>query len=243
MDSFPSKRTIVSGLPGADGKAMQLYASSNNDGYTAFGADMRSKLKDMGLANRTEAVLRYSVYVPSTWNPYAGGKLPGMAGISPGMALNDTSGGGDYHESSWSGRMMWKAPADGNLDHTRLHTYLYVRSAAGRSIYDNALSGGRVYGICVYFKTSTGDLYLKRGAWNTIELRYKMNTPGQNDGILQGWLNGQLGVDLRDVQYRTAAYPDADLNEIMFSSFYGGPSANTTDQVWAFDNVALKTTR
>jgi hypothetical protein len=208
----------------------------------------------MGLATRTEAVLRYSFYVPAGWNSYDGGKLPGLAGLSPGQNVGNTVGGGSYDETGWSGRLMWVRPLDGNMDHARVTTYLYVRSAAGKSIYDNTNpSNGRIYGIDVDFRqnpnyASPWDrtqplLAVNRGAWNTIEIRYRMNTPGQNDGIFQGWLNGVMGVDLRDVQYRTSAYPNADINELMFDSFYGGPTANTTDQVWAFDNVAIKTVR
>jgi hypothetical protein len=254
MDGHESNRMVVDDLPGGNGKALQLYASANNDGYTGFGTDMRSWLDDLGVGSREEVVIRYRMYVPSDWNGYAGGKIPGMAGITPDHQIWESSQGGKYNEYSWSGRMMWKPPADGNLDHTRLMSYLYVRSAAGKSIYDNVNpNNGILYGIEIQFRqnpdyrnpwsTSNPYLYLKRGAWNTIEARYKMNTPGQNDGVFQAWLNGELGVDLRDVQYRTTAYPGLNINILSFASFYGGPTANTTDQRWAFDDVALTTDR
>jgi hypothetical protein len=81
-----------------------------------------------------------------------------------------------------------------------------------------------------------------RGQWNMIELRYKMNTPGQTNGIYQGWLNGQLGADLRDVMYRTNTNDttrNLDINQMMFANFYGGPTSNTTDQEWFIDDVVI----
>ena len=83
-------------------------------------------------------------------------------------------------------------------------------------------------------------LYLYRGGWNTIELHYKMNTPGQSNGVFRAWLNGELGVDLRDVQYRTAAHPGLSINELIFDTYYGGPTSNTTDQRWYFDEVSIR---
>jgi hypothetical protein len=253
-EGHKANRSFVSNLPGSDGQAMRVFSSKNNDGFTGFGGLIRSSFDKMGIGGQQEAVLRYHVYLPSAWHPYEGGKLPGLSGISPGMSTWETPGGGMYREDGWSGRVMWKKPIDGNLDHTRLMSYLYVRSAAGKDISSNTNpSNGRTYGISVMFRqnpdhtkpwdTSKPFLHLERGQWNTIELRYKMNTAGKNDGIFQGWLNGELGIDLRDVQYRTAAHPNLDINQMMFDTFYGGPTANTTDQHWAFDNVAIKPTR
>lgn len=253
MDAYNTNRTVVSGLPGANGRALKLTSKATT-ASVGWGAQIRSMLPDMGVPARDEAVLRYSFYVPSGWNPYAGGKLPGLAGITGGLTVGGTPGGGTYDERGWSGRLMWLRTLDGNLDRSRLTTYLYVRQAAGRSIYDNRNpDNGQIYGIEVNFRanpdpanpwsSSNPFLYVKRGQWNTIEIRYKMNTPGVADGHMQGWLNGQLGVDLRDVMYRTNAYPALNINEMMFDSFYGGPTGNTTDQTWAFDDVAVKSAR
>jgi hypothetical protein len=250
MDAYSGNRAIVSGLGGNSSRALQVTSSSNNDGYVGWGAQIRSTFDNLAIGTQEEVRMRYSFYVPSNWNPYDGGKLPGLAGVSDGMTVGQTPGGGDYDERGWSGRLMWRKPTDGNLDHARLSTYLYTRYAAGKSIYDNVnVNNGRLYGIEIDFRQNpdyrdpwnrTNPLLSpKRGAWNTIELRYKMNTAGQSNGELQGWLNGTLGVDLRDVQYRTSSHPSLAINELMFDSFYGGPTANTTTQSWAFDNVTL----
>ena len=250
MDAYSSNRNIATGLGGNTSRALQITASGNNDGYVGWGAQIRSTFDNLAIGGQEEVRMRYSFYVPANWNPYDGGKLPGLAGTSDGMTVGQTPGGGDYDERGWSGRLMWRKPSDGNLDHARLSTYLYTRYAAGKSIYDNVnVNNGRLYGIEIDFRQNpdyrdpwnrTNPLLSpKRGAWNTIELRYKMNTAGQNNGELQGWLNGTLGVDLRDVQYRTSTHPSLNINELMFDSFYGGPTANTTTQTWAFDDLTL----
>lgn len=250
MDAHPDNRAVVWAGNGAE-NVLQLSASGDNDGFTGMGNLLRSWFTDLGLQPRDEAFLRYRVYIPAGWNPYVGGKLPGLAGLEDGQKIGDTPGGGDYDENGWSGRVMWKRPEDGNPDKTRLQSYLYVRSAAGRNIANNRSSdNGHIYGISVVFRqdpdpnnpgdTSKPLLYLKRGAWNTIETRYTMNSPGQSNGVFQAWLNGVLGVDLRDVQYRTAAHPGLSINELMFDTYYGGPTSNTSDQRWYFDDVSIR---
>jgi len=253
MDSHPDNRTVVWVGKGA-AKALLLTAPGGNDGLTGMGELLRSWFTDLGVQPRDEAYLRYRVYIPAAWNPYVGGKLPGLAGLVGTQKAGATPAGGTYSDDGWSGRVMWKRPVDGNPDKTRLQSYLYVRSAAGNDINANRnQQSGRIYGITVVFqhdpdpvhpRDASGEpLYLKRGAWNTIELRYTMNTPGQKNGIFQGWLNGELGVDIRDVVYRTTAHPNLSINELMFDSFYGGPTSNSTDQHWYFDDVSIRTSR
>jgi hypothetical protein len=251
LDGYPENHTVSSGVPGRDDHVLRVSASADNDGLTGMGIVLRSQFDDIGLLPMEDAVLRYSVYLPPDWRPFAGGKLPGLAGISPPLRPSETPGGGDYSEAGWSGRLMWKPPPPGgDPEELRLHTYLYVRSAAGRDIEGNVNPRNqRMYGISVYFREAPESgrprddskpyLYLRRGEWNTVELRYRMNTPGLPDGIFQGWLNGELGVDLRDVVYRTRSNPALAINQIMFDSFYGGPTANRSDQHWYFGEVSV----
>jgi hypothetical protein len=82
-----------------------------------------------------------------------------------------------------------------------------------------------------------------RPGWNTVELHYRMNTPGQNDGVHRGWLNGVLGVDLHDVQYRTRAHPKLDINQVFASVFFGGPKGPTSDQITFLDNLRISERR
>ena len=62
-----------------------------------------------------------------------------------------------------------------------------------------------------------------------IEVHYKMNTPGVEDGLFEGWLynsdypDGVRGAYHDDVQYRDADHPDLAINQLLQAHYYGGP--------------------
>ena len=219
------------------GKVLRVDASGNNDGYTGFGVDARPSFEDMGMANQDEAYFRYRVYIPADFNFYVGGKLPGLSGISPGEGDYTTSSGGIYRPSSWSGRTMW-------VSNGRMKSYLYAGYANGTNIQDNKSdANGHIYGIIREWYhnnvASQGVQLIQRGQWNTVEVHYKMNTPGSNNGVFEGWLNGELGIRLADVSYRNTANAGLNINQLFFASFFGGPTANKTDQTWFFDDLVI----
>ena len=66
------------------------------------------------------------------------------------------------------------------------------------------------------------------GRWTTVETRVKLNTPGQHNGIIQGWQDGQLVFEEYDIRFRDTA--DLKIESLAFSTFFGG-----NDQSWAPD--------
>jgi hypothetical protein len=64
------------------------------------------------------------------------------------------------------------------------------------------------------------------GTWHVVEHRIVMNTPAQNDGVVQGWFDGQLALDRRDVRFRDVA--SFAIDSFYFSTFFGG-----SDATWA----------
>ena len=239
IDNFPhaANNTIVSKPFAPNGKVLQTTASAQNNGFTGLGVDFRPSFDRMGIGARNEATLRYSVYFPDDFDWYAGGKLPGLSGISAGEGAFSTAGGGDYHPTSWSGRTLF-------LSGGRMKAYLYVKHANGLDIEQNLNpANGRTFGISPIWNKNAdarqGPQVLRKGAWNTIELHYRMNTPGQNNGLFEGRMNGELGVRLTDVQYRDATHPNLSLNQMFFTSFFGGPTSNKTDETWYFDDVSI----
>jgi hypothetical protein len=232
---------------------LRVFVSKVNDGYTGYGADLRLSFEKMGLEGQDEAYLRYYVWVPADWNSWAGGKMPSLSGISPGETPFSTSGGGEYHETSWWGGLNWVGTNDGNLDHTRMSSFIWAKEAGGTT--NDATrnpANNRMGGINVRLRANPdyrnpwGNtnpyLYIRRGQWNMMEIHYKMNTPGVANGVYQAWLNGQMGVDLRDVMYRTnstATTRNLDINQVMFLAFYGGPTANKTDQTFWIEDMVI----
>lgn len=68
------------------------------------------------------------------------------------------------------------------------------------------------------------------GKWHNIELHYKLNSPGESDGLFEGWVDGGVGhkVVNSDVfgNYRPAdgAQDHLTINSILISAFLGGSS-------------------
>ena len=64
-----------------------------------------------------------------------------------------------------------------------------------------------------------GQITIARGRWVSIEQEVILNAPGQRDGILRLWIDGELKVDRRNVQMRETA--DQRLTGISADLVYG----------------------
>ena len=73
-----------------------------------------------------------------------------------------------------------------------------------------------------------GPNFNNHGEWTTVETRVRLNTPGHNDGIIQGWQNGQLVFENYNLRFRDTW--DLHIENLAFSTFFGG-----SDQSWAPD--------
>jgi hypothetical protein len=54
-----------------------------------------------------------------------------------------------------------------------------------------------------------------------------------------GWMNGQLGVTLTNIEYRQSNQPNLNINVRFFSNFYGGSVAPATQQFHYFDDPVI----
>lgn len=151
-----------------------------------------------------ELYLSYRVKVDDNFDWAQGGKLPGLW-------ANDAAG---YPEpaNEVSARLMWRAGG-------ALEFYLHTESDDRERLLWNNVPGA-------------GHATLTQGQWHTIQFRLKLNTPGEPDGIWQGWLDGELVADYRDLTFRSS--PEANLNTVFFSTFHGGSSgaARTPEEIW-----------
>ncbi|WVF71346.1 hypothetical protein IAT40_006149 [Kwoniella sp. CBS 6097] len=149
----------------------------------------------LDLTKATNASMQYSVYFPHDFDFVKGGKLPGLYGGHKGCS------GGNSAEDCFSTRLMWRAGGLGEL-------YLYAPKdkqtpelcqTKPRSICDAA------YGLSI----GRGAWTFALGDWTTVRQDVWLNTPGQNDGGFNIWVNGQLVLSASDVRYREN--PDACL--------------------------------
>jgi hypothetical protein len=226
----------------AYGKAMRITfqgpGSAENTAGVGWGIDMRPNFQTLGLPTTLdEAWLTYDFFLPSNFNYYAGGKLPGLAGNEDETAYT-LPGGGDYFQTGWSGRIMWAHTT------TTMVTYAYVYSIGSKLISTNINpNNGRLYGIEIPFQSGGVNILPRKGAWNTMELHYVMNTPGTGDGVWQAYLNNVQGVNLSNVMYRTAGHTGLHITHLFNSIFFGGPTSNQSTQQLEVDNYVISTER
>lgn len=117
-------------------------------------------------------------------------------GKLPGLYGGEAPSGGDKvdGENGFSMRFMWREEGQGEL-------YPYIVGREGDSI-------GR------------GMWTFPTGRWVTLEQEIILNTPGEENGVVRVWVDGEPILELEDVVYRTTE--DVTVDGLMFSSFFGG---------------------
>lgn len=164
------------------------------------------------IGDHDELYLAYDVRFGSGFDFQLGGKLPGFA---TGSA---TSGGRQPNGSNgFSTRMMW-------VEGGEAISYVYHPDQPSR--FGENLDWGSARFV--------------PGRWTTVETRVRLNTPGQSDGIIEGWMDGRLVLRETGMRFRDTA--DLHIEGLFFSTFFGGST-----QEWApsrneridFDNFVV----
>jgi len=141
-----------------------------------------------------------------------GGKLPSLGGADSLARTNQ-----------WKGRIMWRAGGSIQFYMELPHGDDGIDADSLRFWGDKEFDGGS---ICENRFTS----YLTSTKWHNIELRYKLNTSGENDGLFEGWVDGGVGHKVVSSEvfgnYRPAdgAQDKLTINSILISAFLGGSS-------------------
>lgn len=143
------------------------------------------------------AQLRYAVRFPADFEAARGGKLPGLCGGS-------CNGGGKIPNGrdGFSTRYMWREELQATV-----YAYLPTSVEYGTSLRQSRIS-------------------FTRGKWIELIQEIELNTPGNSNGRLRAWVDGQLLVNLDNVNFRSSAALLID--GIYFDVFFGG-----NDDTWA----------
>jgi hypothetical protein len=129
-----------------------------------------------------------------------GGKLPGFSGGTRPSGCAPDEGG-------FSARNMWRTGG-------AIVQYVYWPDQSNTCGED------------LYYEIDDSNVPFSPGAWQTVEHHIVMNTPGQSDGVLECWVDGQSAYSHESRQWRkTDAFA---VEHLFFSTFFGGGS-----QVWA----------
>jgi hypothetical protein len=153
---------------------------------------------------KNELFLQYRVKFDPNFDFAQGGKLPGFLAS---FGANTPDGLNEV-----SARIMWRAAG-------RLEFYLHTEFDPRERLFWNNVPG-------------QGHAAVTKNKWHTIQMRMKLNTPGLADGIWQGWLDGVLVGDYRDLKFRNDA--KTNINTVFFSTFHGGSSgdASSPEEIW-----------
>jgi hypothetical protein len=111
-------------------------------------------------------------------------------------------------------------------------------------------NGGPIYflpikqGSCgseVWYEPNRSGAGMPLGEWSLAEFYIRLNTPGQADGIIRVWVNGQLTHEYTNVNCRssgstaTMTYASSDFYQ---NGWSGGPyawSQSLPASVWSWD--------
>jgi hypothetical protein len=196
------------------GKALRIRVDRGGH----YGASLQFRFKKR-LGEEPEAVyFRYYLRFADDWNPVRGGKLPGIAGTYGRAGWGGRPSHGD---DGWSARGLFRGQKDGR---TPVGFYCYHADMRGR------------YGSnWLWDKEDLG--YLENNRWYCVEQYARMNTPGQNDGILRAWIDGRLAFEKADVRMRNVEA--LKIETVWVNVYLGGTWTSESDHHLYIDNVVI----
>ncbi len=170
-----------------------------------------------------EVTLRWKQYLPEEWMPARGTHIK-----FPGIGNRDGHGWGGRRTDGTSGWTVRTALRNQSDDNNAVTVEFYVyHMEMGRwgSIYhwDRDENGAGVY----------------RGEWTEMEIYVRVNTPGEADGIICGWINGEPRFEKTDLKFRAEGYDEYDIREIIWDIYHGGAESSPIDQDIYFRNLEI----
>lgn len=202
------------------GSALRVQISAGDN----YGGSLIYKFMTETGAEPDEAYVRYYLRFGEDWLPTDGGKLPGISGT--------------YGVAGWGGR-----PVDGTDGWSARGTYRTVipngnplarHSAIGNYVYHADMTGQ--YGDVDLWLDGCAGL-LNKNRWYSIETYVRLNTPGQNDGILRGWVDGRLAYERTDWRWRDV--DNLKVEQIWMNFYHGGSAVPPQDLHLYIDNVVI----
>jgi hypothetical protein len=201
----------------SDNRFIRVKYPKGGVGPENGGAQWKINFSDAFGTTYNELYISYKVRFAKGFNPVKGGKLPGLWG-GAGNGGGKKSTGYD----GWSARMMWRAK-------TVALFYVYHADMKNNWGDDNVWGDDET-------------IQFPANKWVQVEQRIVMNSPGDKNGILQGWYNGVLELDKRDMRYRHVN--SFAIDGFYFSTFFGGEGdqwAPTRNETVDFDDFIFST--
>jgi hypothetical protein len=165
-------------------------------------------------ASYQELFFAYRVRFGSGFSFVKGGKLPGLVGGSSPTGCSPSPDG-------FSARNMWRAGG-------ALVQYVYWPDQPNTC------------GDDLPYEAGGASLLFVPGTWHTVQHRVRMNTVGSPDGVLQGWVDGELCLSEQTRQWRKV--DTFAIDTLYFSTFFGGGDqsfAPSSAQTVDFDDLVV----
>ncbi len=197
-----------------------------------WGASGRWNFDDHGITPPEELYWRYYLKFPNGFyiEPNLRGKLPGPANLYTYNCLGNRVS--TSAEPCWSARMLFSRDytneqgfyQDGPDDKTLIGFYTYHLDDDGGDI-----------------ETWDEDVaLLDHDTWYCVEGRIDLNTPGKNDGVLEGWVDGELAYSRSDFAWRRSNEGFLDVETFWFDVYYGKEDVPSNKAIEIhFDSLAL----
>ncbi|VAW42932.1 hypothetical protein MNBD_CHLOROFLEXI01-3210 [hydrothermal vent metagenome] len=171
-----------------------------------------------------EIYFRYYLRIAKDWQPLDGGKFPGISGT---YGVAGWGGRPSDGTNGWSARGLFRlAPPAGNT--------LENMTPVGNYVYHADMTGS--YGDNVLWQQDYRG-YLEKNRWYSVEQYLKMNTPGQNDGIIRAWVDGRLAYEQTNWRWRDI--DSLKIERIWMNVYHGGTAAVDQDIHLYIDNVVI----
>ncbi|WP_224447678.1 polysaccharide lyase [Haloprofundus salilacus] len=215
LDHFDARRSswnsIIDGEKARTDTALKVHLEEGEH----YGTDMKYYFSDNGMSEPEELWTRYYLRIDPGFEVTSdGGKLPGPAGTYDDGGWGGKPANGD---NGWSARMSFMPASDG----IRLYYYCYhadMGSWGDWWSWDGTIEPDRYYQI---------DSYVK------------LNTPGENDGVLRGWIDGELAMEKEDIRFRDTS--DLKVETLWFNIYHGGSDTSPSDNYLYCDSLEMST--
>jgi hypothetical protein len=215
-----------------DVRGLDMTRTRRTDGYSGYGLEVTIPVggyRGFGPYARLpepvdEAWFRYYVY-PDDFRPVSSGKLPGPADAS----LSPSAKGcipSTEDAPGWSARLMFDTvgTAGAGPGAVPIGYYLYHLGQAG-DCGDEMMFG----------------VGLRQRRWTCIEGHVRMNTPGESDGMIEAWVDGQPAVRRTGLAFRRPGESVA-IREMWDNVYFGGRYATPNQLRLVLDDMVVSDT-
>src|SRR5690606_9429266 len=131
----------------------------------------------------------------------------------------------DMKPDSFSARLHVRPSSEYSVGYPYLDAYIYAWHAAGKNYGD----AGYEYGISIPFTTDANNqlrsgknMRIPRDKWFDVQMRIKLNTSGQNNGVFEAWMDGVKAISLHDVQWNKSGV-HTKINQLIGEIFANSP--------------------